>query len=117
MTETIAQRLKRLLEEARLAGLKVSAKSLSLAVGGAETYVGDIIRGRVKNPSMVKLSRIAKVMGIPLERLLPDDSADAPSGAYLELREKAEEFRHAGAAEGAKCPTLDPEALAVILAA
>ena len=110
MNETIAHRLKRLLEEARAGGLKISAKSLSLSLGGGETYVGDIIRGRVKNPSMAKLSRIAKQLRVPLEQLVPDDGIndgmEAPSGGYLELSETGDDF-----------PLLTPEILAAILTA
>jgi transcriptional regulator with XRE-family HTH domain len=108
MSETIAQRLKRLLEEARAGGMKISAKSLSLALGGGETYVGDIIRGRVKNPSMAKLSRIAKQLRVPVERLLPEDGYEAPESAYLELREAPSE---------GDFPLLTPEFLATILTA
>jgi transcriptional regulator with XRE-family HTH domain len=107
MTETIAQRLRRLLDEARAAGVKVSAKSLSLAVGGGETYIGDILRGRVRNPSMAKLSRIAKHLKVPLERLVPDDEP-----AYPDLHEAPSPF---GAAPAR--PLLDPESLSAILAA
>lgn len=108
MNETIAQRLRRLLDEARAAGVKVSAKSLSLAVGGGETYVGDILRGRVRNPSMSKLSRIARHLKVPLERLVPDDGAD-----YAQIREPAASLAEAGADR----PLLDPGSLAAILAA
>lgn len=108
MTETIAQRLRRLLDEARAAGLKVSAKSLSLAVGGGETYVGDILRGRVRNPSMSKLSRIAKHLKIPVERLIPEEGSD-----YLQSREPAVSL----AETGPDRPLLDPGSLAAILAA
>ena len=106
MSETVAQRLRRLLEEARAAGLKVSAKSLSLAVGGGETYVGDILRGRVRNPSMNKLSRIAKHLKVPLERLVPDDGAE-----YSQSREPTPSLGEPDR------PLLDPGSLAVILAA
>jgi len=117
MTETIAHRLKRLMDDARIAGLKVSAKSLSLAVGGGETYVGDIIRGRVKNPSMTKLIKIAKQLKVPVEQLVPDDEAGEPSPDYVALREAAEEYRHAGSDGEDARPVLDPDILAVILAA
>ena len=118
MTETIAHRLKRLMDDARIAGTKVSAKSLSLAVGGGETYVGDIIRGRVKNPSMTKLIKIAKQLKVPVEQLVPDDEAGEPSPDYLALREAAEEYRHAEPPDGTDGrPVLDPDILAVILAA
>lgn len=106
MTETIAQTLKRLIEEARAAGMKVSAKSLSLSVGGAETYVGDILRGRVKNPSMAKLSQIAKHLKIPLSRLVPDEAFELADPAYPELRDS-----------GDTLPRLAPQILAVILTA
>jgi transcriptional regulator with XRE-family HTH domain len=108
MSETIAQKLKRLLEEARAGGMKISAKSLSLSLGGGETYVGDIIRGRVKNPSMAKLSRIAKQLRVPVERLLPDDGFDAAEERYAELRETP--------ADG-DFPLLTPDFLSTILAA
>ncbi|GEM_PF-5703364 len=108
MSETIAQRLRRLLDEARAAGLKVSAKSLSLAVGGGETYVGDILRGRVRNPSMAKLGRIAKQLRVPIERLMPDDGAD-----FAQLREPAVSLGETGMDR----PLLDPGSLSVILAA
>ena len=114
MSETIGHRLKRLIDEARLSGAKVSAKSLSLAVGGGETYVGDVIRGRVKNPSMTKLIKIAKQLKIPVELLVPEEGSDSPSDGYRALRETAEEFRHA---EAGGQPLLDPDILAVILAA
>ena len=106
MNETIAQRLRRVLEEARAAGHKVSAKSLSLAVGGGETYVGDILRGRVRNPSMAKLNRIAKQLRVPLERLIPEEGPGHP-----ELREAQQPT------PGQDLPLLDPGALATILAA
>jgi hypothetical protein len=109
MIETVAQRLKRLLEEARAGGMKISAKSLSLSVGGGETYVGDIIRGRVKNPSMAKLSKIAKQLRVPLERLVPDDGPEPPATAYPELREAS--------AEASDFPLLTPEILNAILTA
>ena len=112
MSETIAQRLRRLLEEARAAGNKVSAKSLSLAVGGGETYIGDILRGRVRNPSMAKLVRIAKQLKIPLERLIPEDGLDYPG-----LRESSAPFHYAAVAEPQSQPLLDPDSLAVILGA
>ena len=112
MKETIAQRLRRLLEEARAAGLKVSAKSLSLAVGGGETYVGDILRGRVRNPSMAKLVRIAKQLKVPLERLIPDDG-----NGYSELEESSAAFQYDRPAESRERPLLDPDSLAVILKA
>ena len=108
MTETIAQRLRRLLDEARAAGLKVSAKSLSLSVGGGETYVGDILRGRVRNPSMSKLSRIAKHLKVPIERLVPEEGAD-----YPQSREPAASLAEATHDR----PLLDPGSLATILAA
>jgi len=117
MTETIGHRLKRLMEEARTGGMKVSAKSLSLAVGGGETYVGDIIRGRVSNPSMTKLIKIARHLRIPVEQLVPDDGGDEPTAGYLALRETAEEFIHEEPGEKFKRPVLDPDILAVILAA
>ena len=89
MTETIAQTLKRLIEEARAAGMKVSAKSLSMAVGGGETYVGDILRGRVRNPSVAKLSRIARQLKVPLSQLVPEDGLALPAPSYPELRDSA----------------------------
>lgn len=107
MTETIAQNLRRLLDEARAAGVKVSAKSLSMAVGGGETYVGDILRGRVRNPSMAKLSRIARHLKVPLDRLVPDDGP-----GYAQLHEPAASYE-----AGADRPLLDPGSLAAILAA
>lgn len=103
MNETIAQRLRQLLNEARASGQKVSAKSLSLALGGGETYVGDILRGRVRNPSMAKLSRIARHLQVPLERLIPEESPPP-----LELRETPARFPESR-------PLLDPERLATIL--
>ena len=106
MNETIAQRLKRVLDEARASGHKVSAKSLSLAVGGGETYVGDILRGRVRNPSMAKLNRIAKQLRVPLEHLIPEEEP-GPS----ELREPQQSL------PGQDLPLLDPGSLATILAA
>lgn len=106
MNETIAQRLRRVLDETRAAGHKVSAKSLSLAVGGGETYVGDILRGRVRNPSMTKLSRIAKQLRVPLDRLVPEEGPDR-----AELREGPQP------GIGQDLPLLDPGALAAILAA
>jgi transcriptional regulator with XRE-family HTH domain len=115
MTETIGHRLKRLIDEARKSGAKVSAKSLSLAVGGGETYVGDVIRGRVKNPSMTKLVKIAKQLKIPVEYLVPEEGNDSPSPGYVALRETAEDFLQAEAS-GAP-PQLDPDILSVILAA
>ena len=108
MTETIAQNLRRLLDEARAAGVKVSAKSLSMAVGGGETYVGDILRGRVRNPSMAKLSRIARHLRVPLDRLVPDDGP-----GYGQLHEPAAPYGEAGMER----PLLDPGSLAAILAA
>lgn len=111
MRETIAQRLRLLLEEARAAGKRVSAKSLSQAVGGGETYVGDILRGRVRNPSMAKLVRIAKHLKVPLERLIPDDESAHPN-----LQEPAAPY-HGEAAESRDRPLLDPRSLAVILTA
>ena len=108
MNETIAQRLRRLLDEARAAGVKVSAKSLSLAVGGGETYVGDILRGRVRNPSMSKLSRIAKQLKVPLDRLVPDDGS-----GYAQPHEPALSLGEAGADK----PLLDPASLSAILTA
>jgi transcriptional regulator with XRE-family HTH domain len=117
MTETIAHRLKRLMDDARIAGMKVSAKSLSLAVGGGETYVGDIIRGRVQNPSMSKLIKIAKQLKVPVEQLIPDDEAGEPSDDYVALREAAEEYRQAAPDGADGRPVLDPDILAVILAA
>jgi len=101
-----------------MAGTKVSAKSLSLAVGGGETYVGDIIRGRVQNPSMSKLIKIAKYLKVPVEQLVPDDEPETPTPGYRTLRERAQDFAQAGE-EGTSNdhPVLDPDILAVILAA
>ena len=106
MNETIAQRLRRVLDEARASGHKVSAKSLSLAVGGGETYVGDILRGRVRNPSMAKLNRIAKHLRVPLDHLIPEEER-APAG----LQEPPQP------SPGQDLPLLDPGSLATILAA
>ena len=95
------------MEEARASGMKVTAKGLSLAAGCGETYVGDILRGRVDNPTMVKLARIAKQLKVPLSRLVPDDQ---PPSSYLELHEPAAPFHQ-------ERPLLDPKSLTIILAA
>src|SRR5581483_3291403 len=74
MTETLAQRLERLITEAKTSGQRVSMKSLSLAAGQGATYVRDIVKGRSKNPNLSGLAAIAKKLRVPLEELVqPED--------------------------------------------
>jgi phage repressor protein C with HTH and peptisase S24 domain len=60
-------------------------KSLSLAAGIGETYVREIVTGRIRKPSFDKLSAIASVLQVPIAAITeaPDIPSPLPTKAPL----------------------------------
>jgi transcriptional regulator with XRE-family HTH domain len=136
MIETLAQRLKRLVDEAKAADPKMSRKRISVEAKLGETYIGDIIRGRSKNPELSKLAKIAKQLKIALEDLVRPEDMDfvvRDMEMPMDFRESEERYKafsdsasasagvllHAEAAlrDGKDARPLDRQKLAVTIAA
>lgn len=55
---------------ARMQELDIGQKQLAMRAGLGDTYVRDILRGRSTSPQVVKLTKLADALAVPVERLL-----------------------------------------------
>src|SRR5579872_5035151 len=78
MTETLPDRLDRLMREAGY-----NPRSLSLRAGLGITAVRDIIDGRIASPRYQTLEALARVLGVAVGRLA-NGAADQPADSRTE---------------------------------
>lgn len=57
----------------------IGQKQLALRAGLGDTYVRDILKGRSTSPQVVKLTKLAEALGVPVERLLGLTAAREPA--------------------------------------
>jgi transcriptional regulator with XRE-family HTH domain len=110
MTETLADRLTRLMRQAGY-----NPRSLSLAASLGPTAVRDIVDGRISSPRYATLQALAQILGVGVEHLVDGDLAPAPPKAPPDLPSRdlpvygsAEGGAAQGATGGAMMVSSDP---------
>ena len=69
---------------------QLSQSQLSKKSGIKREYISSLERGKLRNPTLNTLSKIARGLGVPLEKLLLCDSADPHS--FQDLLEKSSDI-------------------------
>jgi phage repressor protein C with HTH and peptisase S24 domain len=95
MTETLADRLTRLMRQAGY-----NPRSLSLAASLGPTAVRDIVEGRISSPRYATLQALAQILGVGVEHLVDGEIVPPPAPAKPDRDATTRDLPVYGSAEG-----------------